>query len=162
MTAIVAICSKLAGSSTVPRKRTPRITAASFLGSGMATSLVSVFLPMSGHMKVATQVFPRWSSMRTLRRVENGDSVPIIYSVLPSAKSISVASKSESKFFSFIDYLVLKNRCMITSVLPLTDGLVAISYIPWWPLISPLNRYMTLSLLRLGTSFSQKPGVTFL
>ena len=53
MTAIVAICSKLAGSSTVPRKRTPRITAASFLGSGMATSLVSVFLPMSGHMKVA-------------------------------------------------------------------------------------------------------------
>lgn len=99
----VVTCPKLVGSSTQPRRSAPRTTAASSLGSGVATISVSVLLPMSGNMEVATHTFPRWSSTRMLRRAEKDVSTPMKYSVLPSAKSIGAASKSGSNDFFSID-----------------------------------------------------------
>jgi hypothetical protein len=56
--------------------------------------------------------------------------------------------------------LGLKKRCMMTSVLPDTDGRTPISKVPSTPFTLPGNRYMMESLLRPGLGVLQKFGVT--
>src|SRR5215467_7463701 len=58
------------------------------------------------------------------------------------------------------DHSGRKNRCIISSVLPETDGLTPISYVPVYPFTPPGRRYITESLVNPGCASLKKPGVT--